>query len=281
MSRKGTQANLLSWDVVLSNLKNSARSRGSLQNKIHDLRVAIKTTRALLRLVQREVSASTFDHAELLLKDAADELAVFRDPVVLKETLTWFLKQLAPRLRRKLKNQLHPLSLRLEIAINLKSMKEAQRANRARLNAVLETLLRLSFPDFPKTVQAGMDHTYGCARKAFKKACKSKNTDDLHKWRRWTKYLLLQITSFYPHNARERKELVGDLDNLQKRLGDHHDLDVLAKEFEKHSQRPKALRIANCELRSISRKLAEKCLKKGRRVFGIKPRQFIRCLSGR
>ena len=216
MSRKGTQASLLSWDKVLSDLKNNARSRGSLQNKIHDLRVAIKTTRALLRLIQREISASTFDHAELLLKDAADELAVFRDPVVQKETLTWFLKQLPPRLRRKLKDQLHPLSLRLEIAINLKSMKEAQRTNLARLNAVLETLLRLSFPDFPKTVQAGMDHTYGCARKAFKKACKSKNTDDLHKWRRWTKYLLLQITSLYPSQAGERGVLLSPISTIFK-----------------------------------------------------------------
>lgn len=280
MSHKGTQTGLLSWETALSNLKTAARSRGDLQNKVHDLRVAIKTTRALLRLVQREISVSTFDHAELLLKDAADELAVFRDPVVLKETLAWFLKKLSPDLRRKLKDEVHLLSVRLEISINVNSMKEAQRKNLARLNVVLDTLLRLSFPNFGKTVQSGMDHTYCCARKAFKKARKTKDTDDLHKWRRWTKYLLLQITSLYPGHFKKRESLVTDLDSLQKRLGDHHDLDVLAKELENYLERPKALQGANRELRSISRKLADKCLKKGDKLFAVKPQRFIRSLRG-
>ena len=76
-------------------------------------------------------------------------------------------------------------------------------------------------------IATGLRATYRRARRALRRARTDRATDDLHEWRKQTKYLWHQLQILTPLATGPVGELADEFHHLADYLGDEHDLAVL------------------------------------------------------
>ena len=241
---------------------------------VHEARKDMKKIRALLRLARGELGRQTYDRENACFRDAARELAGQRDADVMLETLdrlTYLPAGQAWEVRKRIQADRErsggdgdrTAAARSAVAI----LKEARgRVSHWRLE-------RDSFDALAK----GLEKTYRRGRREFEAAMEEPTVESLHEWRKRVKHLWYHHTllrSLWPPVM----EVMGDEAHaLSDRLGDDHDLAVLADWVEQHGGAGPELRDAVDRRRG---ELQAEAFALGARVYAEKPKAYTKRLRG-
>jgi CHAD domain-containing protein len=237
---------------------------------VHEARKDMKKLRALLRLARGELGSKAFDRENACFRDAARELAGTRDSDVMLETLAgltylppgdgWELrKAIQAHRERNAGDGDREASARTAVAI----LKEA----RGRVSDW--PLERDSFDALAK----GLDKTYRRGRDDFEAASREPALEVLHDWRKrvkdlWYHHTLLRF--MWPPVI----EVAGsEAHALSDRLGDDHDLAMLAAWVEENADAGQEFFDAVDRRRG---ELQDEAFALGARVYAEKPKAFVR-----
>ena len=249
-----------------------ARADGPLTDeKVHDLRRYLKRSRAALRLLRDAVTKDAYASVNALLRDAARVLAPARDTKVLLERLEEVaaaakgnrrsLLQLRRDLREKRERDLRKLASAAPAKVAASLEAAAQRAARWRVPHDLSLI-----------VASGLRRIYRKGRKAVRAARETRSDAALHEARKQVKYLESALSMLEPMKPRRLHKLGGAADTVATRLGDDHDMAVLAGLLRRNSGGEDAL----AEVARLRRKWQKKALKRAQRLYKRKAKAFIR-----
>ena len=240
------------------------------EEAVHEARKDLKKLRALLGLARGELGESSFARENTWFRDAGRELAAARDSDVMLDTL-------------------EALEIPAELGWDLRKAIEAHRARngdggRGAAVAGAVAMLREArgrVDDWPLerdsfgALRDGLERTYRRGRRDFKAVRANPTVEGLHEWRKRVKEL------WYHHNLLRSLwppvlEAVGDeAHELADRLGDDHDLAVLAAWIREHTE-------ADPEFfEAVDRRRAQlqaEAITLGARLYADKPSGYVRRL---
>jgi CHAD domain-containing protein len=204
-------------EICVRQLGEAVRELTGHKPNIHGARKQLKRARATLRLLRPAIGDEPYRRENIAARDAARPLSQARDEQVLDQARDGLIERFGPAASdvhiRKHARELTPKQLDGIKAALERSMMRARTWKLA---------------DAPwGCIEKGMRATYRRARRALQRGRKDRATEDLHEWRKQTKYLWHQLqllTSLAPGPI---GELADDFHRLADYLGDEHDLAVL------------------------------------------------------
>jgi CHAD domain-containing protein len=234
---------------------------------VHEARKDMKKVRALLRLARDELGKQTFARENACFRDAARELAGARDSDVMLETLGEL--ELPPG---------EGWELRKLIQAGPAQNGAGDREAAARGAVAILKEARKRVDDWPlerdsfDAVEKGLERTYRRGRRDFAAAREEPTVEAFHEWRKrvkdlWYHHTLLRL--IWPPVM----EAAGDeAHELADRLGDDHDLAVLAAWVEEHAGAGPEFFEAVEQRR---KGLQTEAFSLGSRVYAEKPKAFV------
>jgi CHAD domain-containing protein len=247
---------------------------------IHSARKELKKARATLRLLRGALGDVSYKRENAALRDAARPLGKVRDGRVLLDALSSLVKYYgAPasalpltgfqralnRQRRQSRNEV--LGTPGPLRVTRKALREARaRSGRWHVGRGGWSVLG-----------AGLQRTYGKARAAFRQARARPTDENLHEWRKQTKYFWHQLQVFEPLWPGQLGELADEAHKLADFLGDDHDLAVLGARAEQARETFPKQANHKALLGLIERcraGLQEKAVQLGLRLYEEKPGVF-------
>lgn len=241
------------------------------EEAVHEARKDMKKLRALLRLACGELGNDTFSRENACFRDAARELAGARDSDVMLTTLGAL--DLPAGLGWELRK-----AIQAELARDGAGDRDASAHGAV---AILKAA-RKRVDDWPlerdsfEAVAEGLERTYRRGRRDFKAALAEPSVETLHEWRKrvkehWYHHTLLR--SLWPPVM----TAVGDqAHELADRLGDDHDLAVLATWVREHLEPDPELSEAVDRRRE---ELQGEAFALGGRAYAEKPSAYVRRLE--
>jgi CHAD domain-containing protein len=235
---------------------------------VHAARKALKKARAALRLLRPGLGEELFRADNRALREAGRCLSPLRDTKSQLDALA--------ELRRR-----HPGKLRRAGLDALDAGLRAERmAARAKLELQLQSCLARLEPagraDFarvdPSVLEDGLRRVYRKGRKAFSRAGMRRTAEALHEWRKQVKYLHDALAALEGAAGGKAAKIAKRAEKLADRLGDDHDLAVLAQ----RRRAPKKLRKLIAGRR---KKLQKRALRLGEKLYGRKPKRLAARLS--
>ncbi len=257
-------------DHALDELR--GRTDSTPEEAVHGARKDMKKLRALLRLVRGELGEQRYARENACFRDAARELAGARDADVMLETLDSL--DLAAGLRWELRKVIQASHER-DGAGN-----DREAASRDAVAILKEGRQRVG--DWPleddsfEALAGGLRRTYRRGRRDFKAARAESSVEALHEWRkrvkdRWYHHMLLR--RLWPPVM---TALGDEAHELSDRLGDDHDLAVLADWFKEHTEPDQDLQAAIERRRG---QLQQEAFELGARLYADKPSAYVRRLE--
>lgn len=252
---------------------------------IHCARKDIKKVRALLRLVETNVSKEEFRAISARLRKAAASLAGPRDAYIKAKTLRGlaqrYKSQLAPEAFRRIRATLRDAE---RDALNRFAREGAASQVARKLREVGTALKRLEVGGKGwKSIRPGIKATYREGRIAYRLAQKDQTPEKFHAWRKRAKNLLYQIHMMRRVWPEQIDALIHELDTLGEFLGEDHDLLMLHLAFTGGRWSDGIVReletLAGL-IRQRQRELREAALALGARLFSEKPSAFSNRLAG-
>ena len=236
---------------------------------VHEARKDMKKLRALLRLARGELGDDTYVRENACYRDAARELAGARDSDVMLETLA-ALTYLPPGQGWEVRKR-----IQADLARN-GDPGDRDAAARTAVTILEEARRRVSrWPlehESFAALASGLERTYRRGRRDFKAAADEPTVESLHEWRKRVKEL------WYHHSLLRPlwppvMETVGDEAHvLSDRLGDDHDLAVLAAWVEEHGAAGADFFAAVDRRRG---ELQAEAFALGSRVYAEKPNAYV------
>ncbi|MGA2396950.1 MAG: CHAD domain-containing protein [Steroidobacteraceae bacterium] len=238
---------------------------------IHDMRKELKRARAALRMLRECIGVVEYRRDNALLRDAARPLTPIRDAKVSLQTLEQLIakKGATPggfliRFRKILqgKRQLARRQLR---PAELTAAARVLRGIRRRAAALPAG--RLANPR-----AHGLEHAFKKARTAFALARRQGTDENLHEWRKQTKYFANQLEMVLPFGSKLFEKSHERASQLSDCLGDDHDLAILTEQIYEYAKGADAP-TANEDVRELigcvgrrRKKLQRRALCLGRRL---------------
>jgi CHAD domain-containing protein len=238
---------------------------------VHEARKDMKKLRALLRLVRGEIGEDVFARENTCFRDAARELAGVRDADVMLETLeslgleaatTWELRKAIQAHRETDGADSRVAAAQRMVAI----LKEA----RSRVDDW--PLERDSFAAFAD----GLERTYRRGRRDFRAAREDQSVEVLHEWRKRVKELWYHHTILRPLWPPVMEAIGDEAHELSDRLGDDHDLAILADWVRENTDAPAELFEAVDARRA---ELQASALEVGARLYADRPKAYVKRLK--
>ncbi len=249
---------------------------------VHETRKAIKRLRALTRLLREELGEQAFARENGALRDIARRLAGARDAEVMVSTLDRLLKGHERGLARR--RPVVELRAQLAAERDRAAGREGDAATRdATLGELYAVRARVAAWPLPKRpglqlTEPGLRRIYRQGRRRYGRARRAKRgeTRALHQWRKRAKDLR------YAAQMLGLEELAGRADDLQERLGDEHDLALLAARVSAPASPlagggKRRKRTRKSVLKLIARRrarLRKRALREGKHLYRRKPKQF-------
>jgi CHAD domain-containing protein len=238
------------------------------EEAVHAARKDLKKLRALVRLARGELGESTFARENCAFRDAGRELAAARDSDVMLDTLKALDPPAGP-------------GWDLHKAIQAHRARNGGGSRHAAAAGVVSMLreARRRVDDWPleddsfRALRDGLESTYRRGRRDFKAVQANASVEALHEWRKRVKDLWYHhslLCALWPPVM----EAVGDeAHQLADRLGDDHDLAVLADWIREHTD-------AGPEFfDAVDRRRAElqaEAITLGARLYADKPKAYVR-----
>jgi CHAD domain-containing protein len=238
------------------------------EEAVHEARKDMKKLRALLRLTRAELGKDTFARENACFRDAARELAGTRDSDVMLATLGAL--DLPPG---------HAWELRKLIQAGLAGDGADDREAGSRRAAAILKEARKRVDAWPlerdsfDAVAAGLERTYRRGGRDYKAALAEPTVEALHEWRKRAKELWYHHTLLRPLWPPVMQAVGDEAHALSDRLGDDHDLAVLAAWVSENAEPDPELSDA------VERRRAElqrEAFELGARVYAEKPRAYRR-----
>jgi CHAD domain-containing protein len=237
------------------------------EEAVHEARTDMKKLRALLRLARGELGEDVFARENACFRDAARELAGARDSDVMLETLVALALPSGTG-----------WELRKAIQADREQGGPGDRADAARDAVAILKEARKRVDDWPlerdsfEAVAGGLERTYRRGRRAFEATRAEPSVEALHEWRKrakenWYHHTLLR--SLWPPVMAAAGD---EAHELSDRLGDDHDLAVLASWASENADAAPELFEAVEHRRA---KLQEEAFALGARVYAEKPSAFV------
>jgi CHAD domain-containing protein len=270
--------------IVRRQLDNALEELGAPNRDevVHEVRKRFKRVRAVLRLVRDELGEDVYGRENACFRDAARPLTEVRDAMVLVEALDKLAEVAAgqkgaaalPRVRQILQADLQAVRQRVLVEENaFARVRELVQGARARLGE-----WSISHKGW-SAIRPGLKRVYKNARLALATARADRTTENLHEWRKQTKYLWHQLQLLEPACPQAMKGLVDQAHQLTQLLGDDHDLAVLRAKITANSTRFAANSALDSLLVSLDRRrreLEEEALSIGERFLSAEPKAFTR-----
>lgn len=197
---------------------------------VFEARKCFKRVRAALRLVREELGDELYHEENFCFRDAARPLTEVRDAHVLVETADK-LKQLLPKAiepaafakirEALLVNQREVTGRVLEKNKAFATVKDVATRAIARLPT-----WRLTRDGWP-AMETGLRRVYRTGHRALALAAENPTVENLHEWRKQSKYLWHQLQLLETTLPDKEKELIDQTHKLGTLLGEDHDLAVL------------------------------------------------------
>lgn len=249
----------------------------------HQMRLLIKRARSLLRLLQPSLPTSLHQREQDRLRRAAGSLAASRDATVSSRTLNRLTRQAPASIRPALQEA--RAALKLDTPPTPRPTAPTPNLHRSLANAAQalhhthQALLRASLERHGwKLLSAGIKRSYRRFRKRGHAAHTNSQANRFHDWRTATKALLYQLSFLLPAHPQRLGRLISRLDQLQKDLGDDHDLEVLRQRLRRLtpvSPATPAGRTVKDHLQSAQQRLRKRALKRSRPLLKPSSNQFV------
>jgi len=242
------------------------------EEAVHEARKDMKKLRALLRLAGGELGKDTFARENACFRDAARELAGTRDSDVMLDTLASL--ELSSGLGWELRKLLQ--------AHLARDGTRDREAAAARAVAILREA-RKRVDDWPlshdsfEAVAKGLERTYRRGRRAFKAALDEPSAEALHEWRKRVKDLWYEHTLLRELWPPVMSAAGDEAHELSDRLGDDHDLVVLAAWVRGHVDPDPDFSDAVIRRRE---ELQREAFALGQRLYAEKPLAYMRRIEG-
>ena len=237
---------------------------------VHEARKDLKKLRALLRMTRGELGDAAFRRENLCFRDAGRELAGVRDSDVMLDTLKaldipagmeWELRKTIQGHRAQNGGDARRTATTGVVAI----LREARR----RVNDW--PLERHSFD----ALREGLERTYRHGRRDFRAAQGDPTVEALHEWRKRVKDLWYQHTLLRELWPPVMQAVGNEAHQLANRLGDDHDLAMLADWVREHAAAEPEFFGAVESRRS---ELQAEAMALGERLYADKPGPYVRRL---
>jgi CHAD domain-containing protein len=247
---------------------------------IHEARKELKKARATLRLLRDALGKAEYKRENTALRDAARPLSEVRDGRVLLDALGSLIEHYgAPASKLALAGFKRSLSRRrTQSRRNVLGRRQPLRNARKTLRKVRSRLAGWHVGRHGWSVLgAGLRRTYTRGRDAFRQARVRPNNDNLHEWRKQTKYFWHQLQLFEPLGSDQVGELTEVAHQLADLLGDDHDLAVLyerAQEARATFPKPATHKALLDLIERCRAGLQQKALQLGLRLYEDQPAVF-------
>lgn len=270
--------------ITRQRIKSALRSLGPNQtddSSVHAARKDLKKARATLRLLRDALGKTTYKTENTALRDAARPLSEARDGRVLLDALSSLVKYYgAPAAQLPLGGFKRALTRRRAQA-RKKVLGKNGPLRHAR-NTLREVLSRSDGWHVGRhgwsVLGAGLKRTYTKGRNAFSRASARPTNENLHEWRKQTRYCWHQLQLFAPPGPGSQVAEVADLAHqVEDLLGDDHDLAVLGQRAEEANDAFPRAASREALLRLIERYRADlqrKALQLGPRLYAERPVVF-------
>jgi CHAD domain-containing protein len=221
------QAQLLAAaDEALALLENRSMS----DERVHDVRKALKKARAALRLLQPAFAVADYRTENLALRDSGRSLSPLRDARSLLEAIAVMrTKQTSvvgaaalTQIEQFARTRLIEARRELSRTVTRRHCAKLVAASRARIVAKAELEHATE-----ATLREGLAAIYRKGRKAFMQASKKPTAEMLHELRKQTKYLHIAATVMQSAGAYRLGKTIKRADLIGNWLGDDRDLGVL------------------------------------------------------
>ena len=128
-------------------------------------------------------------------------------------------------------------------------------------------------------IENALRESYRSGQRRMRKAVESGTDKDFHAWRKHAKYLFFQLGMLQPIWPERLEKMVSQLDKLQTRAGQHHDLAML-KTLLSHGPVEKfgsqlTLNVVNDALAQRAKHLRKQVLSLGRKIYRERSSAFI------
>lgn len=253
---------------------------------VHETRKRIKRLRACVRLARDVLGEATYRRENTALRMAARRISAPRDAQVLLDTLDAVTERFDDELPEGVTD-----ALRARLEEECERATAALRAGgggaiAATIVTIDHTLARTSAWRFERdgfdALSPGLHRIYRRGRKAMRAARADPTAENLHEWRKRVKDLWHATEIVSCARPKQLERVARRAHKLSSRLGDHHDLHVLRSYVETHRQCFAAETDRQALLAVIdrrSRRLGEKALARGKRLYEPKPRRFVRAIE--
>lgn len=265
-------------------LKKAARplQKAQLPNAkdIHNGRTKIKRARAFLQLLRPAFSDAEFRAEDRHLKEAARQLAPLRDSFMMSGLVEELIVDTRHRKKRRDLATVRENLIEKPGQESPASQRQATHEASAALNEGIHRLRgwpRISIDD--PVVQKGLKRVYSSCRHRLQQVTEKGGERRMHRFRIRVKSLFYELQLLKPLCPKRVKEMVRQLDKLQEKLGDEHDLTVLGDTIQKAPAKADAQAPADrvqdlLEKRGL--KLSRTCQRMGEKIFKKKPGRFVR-----
>ncbi len=249
----------------------SGKTDSSAEEAVHEARKDLKKLRALLRLTRGELGDATFRRENTCFRDAGRELAGVRDNDVMLDTLSSL--DLPAGTEEELRKQ---------IQAHRADAGDGRRTAAAGVVAMLREA-RGRVDEWPlerdsfDALRDGLERTYRRGRRDFRAARADPSAEALHEWRKRVKELWHHHTLLRALWPPVMEALGDEAHQLANRLGDDHDLAMLAAWASEHADAEPGFFEVVEERRSA---LQGEAMALGERLYADKPSAYVRRLHG-
>jgi CHAD domain-containing protein len=246
------------------------KSDSTPEEAVHEARKDLKKLRALLRMTRGELGDATFRRENLCFRDAGRELAGVRDSDVMLDTLNAL--DIPPGMEWELRKAIQGHRAR--------NGGDARRTAAAGVVAMLREVRR-RVDDWPlerhsfDALREGLERTYRRGRRDFRAAQAAPTVEALHEWRKRVKDLWYQHTLLRELWPPVMQAVGDEAHRLANRLGDDHDLAMLAEWVREHAAAEPEFFEA---LESRRSELQAEAMALGERLYADKPGAYVRRL---
>jgi len=247
-------------DIFVRQLGCAIEELDGRKPNVHGARKQLKRARATLRLLRAAIGDELYRRENVVARDAARPLSNARDDEVMSDALRGLAERFGTTISgENVRPAAHAVSVKQLTSIKAALKRVMTRAQAWRPDA-----------DGWDSIATGLRSTYRRARRALRRARKDRATDDLHEWRKQTKYLWHQLQILTPIATGPVGELADEFHHLADYLGDEHDLAVL---------RPRAPTSATDLVDRRREELQDKAFALGERLYADKSRTFVHNLE--
>lgn len=257
----------------------SLNEKENLREGIHDMRKRMKKLRGLLRLVRSGLGDEAYQRENQCFRDISKDFSSVRDLTVLHEKLQVIHGEIdIDESKSEVVNAIQQLAEQEQQEITSLQQDGSRLQNSISvLEETRERLMNLSLDnDFQNVISPGLKRTYKRGSSAFEVAYQTADDEDIHDWRKRTKYLWYHLRLLKQAWPAVLRPLAEEAHVLSTYLGNDHDFAVLAGAIRKWQLGDGLKEMLLKQIDEKREEIHSSALPLGKKLFAEKPKQFIK-----